>query len=256
MSDTFKESLGGGAHYSDMPRLPRVVLPGVAHHVTQRGNNRQTVFFCDQDRTRYLQMLRSNLRRYDIRILGWCLMTNHVHLIAIPGAAESLTLCLKLTHWQYSLELNQRRERVGHLWQNRFYSCPLGSTHLLAAMHYVDLNPVRAGMSAEAWDWRWSSARAHASQYVHDGLLDWPWLDWVAEARLGTWSYPDWRARLLAAAGSAEDLDRVRRCTRVGEPLGSDEFVADLEMKTGRRLRVRGRGRPYGKKSAEAAAGI
>ena len=226
-----------------MPRRPRFVLPGTAHHVTQRGNNRQAVFFSDQDRIRYLHMLRHNSRRYDVRILGWCLMTNHVHLIAIPGVSESLSLWLRQTHSQYSWEMNRHHNRVGHLWQNRFFSCPLGPTHLLSAMRYVDLNPVRAGITAEPWDWRWSSARAHTSPHLRDQLLGWPWLSWVDEARLGTWSYTDWKTALLLAS-RPDELDPIRRATKLGEPLGSDEFVRDLEAKAGRRLRVQARGRP------------
>ena len=226
-----------------MPRRPRFVLPGAAHHVTQRGNNRQAVFFSDQDRIRYLHMLRHNCRRYDLRVLGWCLMTNHVQLIAIPGASESLALCLRQTQSQYSWELNRHQNRVGHLWQNRFFSCPLGPTHLLSAMRYVDLNPVRAGMTAEPWDWRWSSSRAHTSPHLRDQLLGWPWLKWVEEARLGAWSYPDWKAALLLAS-RPDELDPIRRATKLGEPLGSDEFVRALEAKAGRRLRVQARGRP------------
>ena len=133
-----------------MPRRPRFVLPGVPHHITQRGNNRQDVFFCDQDRVLYLQMLQHHALRHQTRVLAWCLMTNHVHLILIPETPESLALTLGQAHSQYSLEQNRRQRRVGHLWQNRFFSCALEPSHLLAAMHYVELNPVRAGMSGEA----------------------------------------------------------------------------------------------------------
>jgi putative transposase len=237
-----------------MARRPRFVMEGIAHHVTQRGNNRQDVFFSEQDRIRYLQMLREYSHRHDVRILGWCLMTNHVHLIAIPGTAESLALALGQAHSQYSLEQNRQQDRPGHLWQGRYFACPLESDRLLSAIRYVELNPVRAGMTAEAWDWRWSSARAHTSPDVHDELLDWPWRKWMEEARLGVWSYADWKATLLATE-PPEDVDRMRRATKLGEPLGSDEFVRDLEAKAGRRLRVWTQGRPPAKKVAAAAAG-
>ncbi|HEV8412288.1 MAG TPA: transposase [Bryobacteraceae bacterium] len=224
-------------------RRPRLVLPGIAHHVTQRGNNRQNVFFCDQDRVRYMQILRRHSRRHDLRILGWCLMTNHVHLIAIPGAPESLAQTLGHAHSQYSLEQNRDRHRVGHLWHNRYFSCPLDPAHLFAALRYVDLNPVRAGIIAEAPDWRWSSASAHTSPTPHDEFLDWPWIDWMEDARLGRWSYSDWLSSLLVA-DPPDELDRMRRATKLGEPLGSDEFIGNLEAKIGRRLRVKSRGRP------------
>jgi len=237
-----------------MPRRPRFVDPGVPHHVTQRGNNRQDVFFSEQDRIRYVQMLREYSRRHDVRILAWCVMTNHVHLIMVPGTSGSLALALGQAHSQYSLEHNRHHGRIGHLWQNRFFSCPLEPSHLLSAMRYVELNPVRAKMAAEAWDWRWSSARAHTLLHAHDDLLDWPWRDWMEEARLGAWSCADWKATLLAPAPD-EELDRMRRAIKLGEPLGSDEFVMDLEAKAGRPLRVGERGRPP-KKTATAAGTV
>jgi len=200
-------------------------------------------------------MLREQSHRYDVRILGWCLMTNHVHLIAIPGAATSLALCVRQAHSQFSMEQNRRQGRVGHLWQNRFYSCPLGSTHLLSAMHYVDLNPVRAGLASDAWDWRWSSAQAHTLPQRYDELLDWPWLKWMEEARLGKWNYADWKTRLIEASRPAE-LDRVRQATKHGEPLGSEAFVRDLEAKVGRRLRVLPQGRPSAKMVAAVVNGV
>lgn len=121
-------------------------------------------------------------------------------------------------------------------------------------MRYVELNPVRAGMAAEAWDWRWSSALAHTSPQVHDELLDWDRNKWMEESRLGVWNYADWKATLLSAA-PLEELDRMRRATKLGEPLGSDEFVRDLEAKAGRRLRVLAQGRPPAKEVAAAASG-
>jgi len=169
-------------------------------------------------------------------------MTNHVHFIAIPRAKESLARVLGQAHSQYSVEQNRERHRVGHLWHNRFFSCTLEPAHLLAAMRYVDLNPVRAGISEQPWDWRWSSARAHVSSQTQDELLAWPWLDWMEEARLGSWSYSDWKASLLVAS-RPDELDQMRRATTLGEPLGSDEFLKDLEAKAGRRLRVWARGR-------------
>jgi len=181
-------------------------------------------------------------------------MSNHVHLVAIPGAVESLALAFGQAHSQYSLEQNRQQARSGHIWQGRFFSCPLESDRLLSAMRYVELNPVRAGMTADAWGWRWSSARAHTSPQTHDELLDWPWFKWMEEARLGVWSYADWKAILLTAE-SPEEVDGMRRATKLGEPLGSDEFVRDLEAKAGRRLRVWAPGRPPAKKVAAAAAG-
>jgi putative transposase len=226
----------------------------VPHHVTQRGNNRQDVFFSDQDHLRYLELLRQNCLCYDVRVLGWCLMTNHVHLILIPGSAESLALTLGQLHSQYALEQNRQRRRVGHLWQNRFFSCALEAAHLLAALHYVELNPVRAGMTPSAEDWPWSSAGVHTSAGVRHELLDWPWIKWMEEMRLGGWNHEDWKEALGWAVARGQ-VEQIRRATRLGEPLGSGAFVSGLEAVAGRRLRVWAQGRPRAEKVTPATVG-
>jgi len=247
----FQENRALLSALSFMPRRPRFVLPDVPHHVTQRGNNRQDVFFSDQDRFHYLEFLRESCLRYELRVLAWCLMTNHVHLIVIPATRRSLALGLGQAHSQYALELNRMRKRVGHLWQNRFFSCPLEPSHLMAAMAYVELNPVRAAMAEQAWDWPWSSALAHVSESPLGELLDWPWRAWMEEARLGAWDPAGWKAS-LASDHAAGQADLVRRATRLGEPLGSEDFVKRLERKAGRRLRVFPKGRPPGAHAAAA----
>ncbi len=228
-----------------MPRRPRFVAPGLPHHITQRGNNRQNVFFCEQDRLDYLVMLGDHAARHDCRILGWCLMTNHIHLVAIPGHERSLALTLGQTHSQYSLSLNRRRNWIGHLWQNRFFSSVLATTHVLTALRYVDLNPARAGILAQSQSsaFRWSSARAHTSRNASDPLLHPTWSDWIEEARLGAWDHAAWNLS-LATGQEADDIHQIRRATQVGEPLGPQEFVANLEQQAGRRLRVLAPGNP------------
>jgi putative transposase len=234
-----------------MSRRPRIVAPGVPHHITQRGNNRQIVFFSDHDRQRYVEILREHVSRHHLHILAWCLMTNHVHLIAIPDRQESISLALGQTHAQYALEINRLRQRVGHLWHNRFFSCPLGTDHLFAAMRYVELNPVRADMVAAPWDWRWSSAAAHIGREVDDPLLDGTWQAWMQETRLGAWNYGDWRESLSVPL-PGRTLEIFRRASQLGEPVGSEEFLNDLEHRAGRRLRVLPRGRPAKRKVAAA----
>jgi putative transposase len=169
----------------------------------------------------------------------------------IPPSPESLALTLGQVHSQYALEQNRQHRRVGHLWQNRFFSCALEPAHLLAALHYVELNPVRAGMTPAASDWPWSSARAHSSAAVVDELLDWPWMDWMEERRLGGWNHDDWK-EALGWAVSSDPVEQIRRATRLGEPLGSVSFVSGLEAAAGRRLRVWARGRPRMEKAAAA----
>ena len=146
-----------------MARIARVVVPGCWHHITQRGNRRQSVFFEDADYTLYLQLLAHHTRRCAVRIVGYCLMGNHVHLIAIPPAETALAKSLGRAHVDYARWLNLRRGETGHVWQNRFFSCPMDDWHQWEALRYVECNPVRAGMVSEAPEWRWSSAEAHTS---------------------------------------------------------------------------------------------
>ena len=207
---------GVGALRLRMARRPRVVVCGVAQHVTQRGNDRQPVFYSISDRLWYLKLLSEHATRYGTRILGYCLMTNHVHLVAVPDRENSLALTMGRTHCEYALGQNKARERSGHLWQNRFCSCPLDERHLWAALRYVELNPVRAGMVKLAWEHRWSSAAAHLGQRDASRTLD-----------LGFWTGAGGAARwqeLLTHEEDAGILKKLRHATYAGRPLGSEEF--------------------------------
>jgi putative transposase len=221
-----------------MPRRPRAVFPGVAHHLTQRGNDRQAVFHSPEDRRLYLDLLSHHAARSGARVLGYCLMTNHIHLVAVPEFEHSLARALGRAHSEYALAVNRAAGRSGHLWQNRFFSCPMEEAHLANALRYIDLNPVRAGLAAIPWDWPWSSARAHTVEHARDAVLDCDWTGYC-----GHWDYLGWRD-LLASGMANEESIAVREATRTGEPLGSREFVMRLEREAGRRLRVFPRGRP------------
>jgi putative transposase len=142
-----------------MARLPRIVLPGVPHHVTQRGNRRLPVFFSDDDRREYLRLVAAAAVRAGTRCVDWCLMDNHVHLILVPAEADGLRATLGEAHRRYTRMINFREGWRGHLFQERFASYPMDDAHLMAAVRYVELKPVAARMLALAGDWRWSSAR-------------------------------------------------------------------------------------------------
>lgn len=131
---------------SNVPRRSRVVVPGAPHHVTQRGNNRQPVFLCDTAYQRYLEVLGRHASRAGLRLLGYCLMTNHVHLIVVPGREGSLAQALGRAHAEYAPALNRALGRTGHVWQNRLFSCPMSESHLFSALRYVELNPVQASV--------------------------------------------------------------------------------------------------------------
>ena len=154
-----------------MPRVARIVLPGVAHHVTQRGNNRADVFYVDDDRRVYLQLLGDGAQRYGLRIEGYCLMTNHVHVVGVPEQEESLARALGLANLRYTQYVNRMHGRSGRLWQNRFFSCPLDDAHRAAALCYIENNPARAGMVKRPEDYAWSSAGCHCGGADPSGLL-------------------------------------------------------------------------------------
>ena len=224
-----------------MARFARVVVIDVPHHVTQRGNARQVIFANDSDRVTYLELLREYSQLYGVSLLGYCLMSNHVHLIAVPHSPMALSQSLKQAHGRYASYWNAQRRSTGHVWQGRFYSCPLDESYLWAALRYVELNPVRAGMVVRAGLWRWSSAAAHCGVSAPEPMLEMePWSR--------RWTAADW-AQFLANAESGAEVNALRRSTYTGRPLGTAEFVAELEHLTMRPLVPRKGGRP--KKAAQ-----
>lgn len=219
-----------------MPRFARAIAVGCAHHITQRGNNRQDVFLVDDDRRVYLHILAEEAAKHKLEVLGYCLMTNHVHLVAIPHEEASLAKGIGRTHFRYSQYLNRFHGRSGHLWQGRFYSCALDGRGVRLALKYVELNPVRARLCRRAWRYAWSSAAAHTDAKARSELLNLVW--WYAR-----FSAPAWREELSADL-TDEDVARLRVRTRTGRPLGSDAFLSKLETLLGRRLRPLPVGRP------------
>lgn len=152
-----------------MPRRARVVFEGVVHHITQRGNYRQNVFEDDSDKRKYVEFIREYSEKYGMKIYAYCLMSNHVHFIAAPVKEDSLAMTFKYSNMRYSSYFNKKNKRSGHLWQGRFYSCPLQFEHALEALRYVERNPVRARMVELPWEYEWSSAREHVG---FDGEID------------------------------------------------------------------------------------
>jgi putative transposase len=207
--------------------MARVVAPGMLHHVTQRGTNRQQVFYSDRDREVYLAWLRESSERYGLSVAGYCLMANHVHLIVVPEKVDSLANAIGKTHCRYAAYANVGLGRSGHFWQNRYFSCALESSRLGTALRYVERNPLRAGLVREAVEWRWSSARAHALGEPDPVLRDEIW--W------GEYTPQEWRL-VLAEDTMSEAETELRRQTYTGRPVGSEQFVESLERLLGRRL--------------------
>jgi putative transposase len=218
-----------------MARLPRVVIAKVPHHVTQRGNARGFILHCDADRNVYLQLLREDMLRSNVTALGYCLMSNHVHLVLVPHKADGLAKALKHAHGRYASYWNAAHRSSGHLWQGRFHSCPLDPAHLWQALRYTELNPLRAGLVQEPASWPWSSAAAHLGQTRTD--------EWIEIQRWQDhWSASSWRA-YLATGQTQSELAAIRHCTYTGRPLGTEEFVKELEKTTRRRLAAQNGGR-------------
>lgn len=144
-----------------MARLPRIVLPGIPHHITQRGNRRERVFFEDGDYALYLDLLAEAAERARVAIWSYCLMPNHVHIIAVPGDEDGLRRTFRYVHRHYTGYINARMRVTGHLWQGRFSSVAMDEAHLASALRYVALNPVRAKLVERAGDRRWLSTAAH-----------------------------------------------------------------------------------------------
>ena len=219
-----------------MVRLARIVVPGVAHHVTQRGTRRQPVFFSDDDYAAYRALVTDACAAKGVRCLAWCLMPNHVHLILVPSDPDGLRGALAEAHRRYSRRVNAAHGWTGYLWQGRFASYPMDDAHLLAAIRYVELNTVKAKLVARAEDWRWSSAAAHVTGKA-DGLTD-----LAGTAGL----HRNWRAMLRhgleAGDVPAAEEAAIEARIRTGRPLGDEGFVERLEEASGRGLKPRKRG--------------
>lgn len=195
-----------------MARFPRVVSPGVPHHVTQRGNARRLVFETDTDRLIYLELLNTYSQLHRLDLLGYCLMSNHVHLVASPCQPDSLAQTLRHTHGRYAAYWNARQGTSGHVWQGRYYSCPLDTEHLWAALRYTERNPVRAGMVSTPELYRWSSAGLHCGRA---GTLP-PHLDLTPWREV--WDAPSWRQFLSAVDDAESDVASLRASTHTGRP--------------------------------------
>lgn len=210
-----------------MPRLARVILPNYPHHIVQRGNRRQDVFFNDDDYLYYLSLLKHWCEEEEIEVLAYCLMTNHIHLVVVPGEYSNLSRAIGETHRRYTRMINFRQKWTGYLWQGRFSSYVLDENWLLSTMAYVELNPVKAGMAEHAWNYRWSSVHAHIAGEDTFGLISLDALsDYVA--------IKDWKRYLLDSIN--QQVDKIEQHERTGRPMGTNNFVKMVGKTLGRDL--------------------
>ena len=220
-----------------MARYPRIVVPGLPIHVVARGNYRQDVFYSAADRRWYLEFLERRAVEYELDLLGWCLMTNHVHLLVIPREANSLSRVMQRVQGDYAQYRNRRNDRpYGHLWQGRYYSCLVEGDRTWTALRYVELNPVRAGVVDRAEHSDWSSAAYHCGTKP-------PPVSLALESWSCQWTPNRWRD-VLAYGRDERELESIREATKRGLPIDSDCFLDALEARCGRSLRTRPVGRP------------
>lgn len=214
-----------------MSRLARLVIPGLPHHVTQRGNGRGQTFFRDDDYLFYRDLLGASCREAGVEIWAWVLMPNHVHLILVPSNTDGMRRALAPVHRRYAGSVHARLKRTGHFWQGRFGAVAMDEAYLAAALRYVALNPVRARLADRPEEWPWSSVHAQLGR-LDDGIT----------ATGPVWSrIPDF-AQFIAQDPDGQMYDRLRRAESIGRPLGDEAFLANLEALTGRTLKPAKRG--------------
>ena len=213
-----------------MPHRKRIVVPRIPLHITQRGVRRLNLFRDNEDRCVYLRLFAQASRMFDLPIYAYCLMTNHTHFVAVPNRTDSLWRTFHRVHSIYGSIFNAKYGLFGRLWEERPRSTPMDEDHFLAAVRYVEQNPVRAGMVVRAEEYPWSSARFHCGLVSSDELLDTRWPD---SETLRHWS--EWLNR------ESDPLMEgvVRRNTMSGRPCGDDGFIDRLERSLCRPIRSR-----------------
>ena len=225
-----------------MARLPRLTLPGYPHHIIQRGNNRQPIFAATADYQVLLDLLDENARKFEVAIHAYVLMTNHFHLLATPQTTDGLPQMMQAVGRRYVRYFNDRQKRSGTLWEGRYRSTLIQTDrYLLACMAYIDLNPVRAGLVAQARDYPWSSHGHYIGQHLDKLVTPHP-LYWelgnTPFAREA--AYADWVQTGISSVQQQALTDAALSGWALGEP----DFVADLQKRTARRVAKGSAGRP------------
>lgn len=234
-----------------MPRRPRLELPGIPLHITQRGVNRGAVFVGDDDRRHYLDLLQLEGRRADVAIHAYVLMGNHVHLLASSAEVGAISAMLRRLGQAYVHAFNRRHGRTGTLWEGRFKSCLVASDrYLLTVYRYIELNPVRAAMVASPEAYRWSSVRGNLALVADPILTPHPtFLALAADDSARAAAYRAWLYDVLDAA----ELDAIRAHLRQERALGDLRFQAMVEKVLGRPVRLQPPGRPVARVASGAA---
>ncbi len=218
-----------------MPRIARIIATGYPHHITQRGNNRATVFFDDEDRQTYLRLLKSYSEKHHLQIWAYCLMSNHLHLLAVPETETSLARGIGLTNQVYTQYLNRKLHQSGRIWQNRFFSCIVeNDQYLWAVARYIERNSLKVGLAESAETYQWSSARAHINGTSDTLLAASSWL-----SRQEQQSYAE-----FVRNGDDEADKAIRKATNSGRPFGSESFIDMMEFQLDQPIKAKQPGRP------------
>jgi putative transposase len=216
-----------------MPRLARTVIENVPCHITQRGNHRQDVFYTIDDRTRYLEMLSQYASRYSLDIAAYCLMTNHIHVVAIPRKSDSMSRTIQTVQMRHTQSINRERKWSGHLWHSRYFSTPLDDRYFVQAIRYVGQNPVRAGLVRSAVEYPWSSAAFHCGMPDQTGILR---IEKGYEMIFDGWE------SFLKELTDETVIETLRRRTMTGIPCGDEKFMRRISKLIGREIIEKRRG--------------
>jgi putative transposase len=217
-----------------MPRIARLCAEDYPHHITQRGNNKEHVFFDDEDRRFYIDVLNRYKNKYGLKIWAYCLMGNHVHILAVPTNETSLAKGIGGTNLLYTQYINRKYNRSGRLWQNRFFSTIIEKEpYLWAVARYIERNPLRAKLVKKAEDYTWSSARAHVLAIKDEVLSE----DWLDEKEMKSY-------REFLKKDDGKVNASIRMATSTGRPLGGEVFLKRLEKIFERDILPKKGGRP------------
>ena len=211
-----------------MARMPRLVVPGYPHHVTQRGSRRMRTFFSFSDYRAYLDLIIEAKDECGVDVWAYCLMPNHVHAVVVPTEEDSLSRFYRFVHRSYTRRVNYREGWMGHLWQERFHSSVMDERYLLATVKYVELNPVRAQLCPSVEAWPWSSVHAHLAGKSDEVVFVEPLLE-----RINDWS------RYLELEPNKHDMKTLRHNTNTGRPIGDHSFISHMEAMSGRDLKLK-----------------
>ena len=231
-----------------MPRRIRPIVPGVAHHVTQRAAHGRFILDSAHAKAVLADLITTWASKTGVVICGFVIMDNHFHLCAIPPDAHALSVMMGRVTAFFSKWLNLSAGDSGPNWQGNFFAAPMDDEHAVAALRYVERNPVAAGLVEQPWDWRWSSAAWHCGLGPRPAFL-------TGDLRPAGTTSRDWRVTLTSPLGDAL-VAAIRQSTHSNLPLGAEDWISAQESRVGHSLRPRARGRPRRPASSPAAAEI